>query len=122
MKILNISISNKNKCNHYSVIAYLQSVCYTDKDQLIHIFTEYISGIKETIQLPDILPADLLSSRAINRRQKAGIPFLISGIFLSIKVILIRYHRLGFKLHATSKWMNTALFKSQSAFDIRKLT
>ena len=66
-------------------------------------------------------PQDLLSSRALERRQKAGIqvPDLrdlpVDGSYLNIIT------HLGLKLHTTSKWMNTALFKSQSVFDINTL-
>ena len=45
-----------------------------DRNPLILIFTGFISGIKERILQPNIHPEDLLSQRAIDRRQKAGIP------------------------------------------------
>jgi subtilisin family serine protease len=70
-------------------------------------------------QIPGSYSASsLLSPRAIARRQKSGIPYpdlrdipvnktYINGIVLK-----------GLKLHSTSKWMNTALFKSQTAIDL----
>ncbi len=66
--------------------------------------------------------SDLLSSKAIDRRQKAGI---VAPDFRDLpldKSYLDQISNLGLKLHTTSKWMNTALFKSQSAFDIRILS
>lgn len=65
--------------------------------------------------------SDLLSSRAINRRKKAGIKTPdINDLPVSMNY-LNQISLLGLKLHSTSKWMNTALFKSQSAFDIKIL-
>ena len=64
---------------------------------------------------------DLLSDRAVNRRQKAGIPV---PDFRDIPVYsdyLNQITTLGFKLHCTSKWLNTALFKTRSPADIKSL-
>lgn len=64
---------------------------------------------------------ELLSSRAIDRRQKAAIPVPDIRDLPVDKSYLNQISLLGLKLHSTSKWMNTALFKSQSAFDIKNL-
>ena len=64
---------------------------------------------------------DLLSSRAVDRRVKAGIKVPDFRDFPVNKSYLNKITQLGLKLHTTSKWMNTALFKSQSAFDINAL-
>lgn len=64
---------------------------------------------------------DLLSSRAIARRQKAGI---LVPDFRDIPVdksYLDQISLLGLKLHTISKWMNTALFKSQTDFNVKLL-
>jgi serine protease AprX len=64
---------------------------------------------------------DLLSSRAVSRRLKAGITvpdfrdLPVNKSYLNIITLS------GLKLHSTSKWMNTALFKSQFSFDINAL-
>jgi serine protease AprX len=63
-------------------------------------------------------PSDLLSSRALNRRQKAGIPFPDFRDLPVFQGYLDRISDLGFKLHCTSKWMNTALFKTQTPADL----
>lgn len=64
---------------------------------------------------------DLLSSKAIKRRQNAGIPVTDYKDFPVGKNYINQISRLGLKLHATSKWMNTALFKSQTATDLNKV-
>ena len=64
---------------------------------------------------------DLLSTRALDRRQKAGIPV---PDFRDIPVNMSYLNQIsdsGFKLHCTSKWMNTALFKTQSPSDINPI-
>ena len=65
--------------------------------------------------------SDLLSSRAINRRLKAGIKTPDFRDLPVNKNYISKISLSGLKLHTTSKWMNTALFKSQSEFDIRTL-
>jgi serine protease AprX len=67
------------------------------------------------------LPEDLLSLKAINRREKNGIT---APDFRDIPVnaaYLDQVSALGFKLHCTSKWMNTALYKTRSLEDINIL-
>jgi len=63
------------------------------------------------------LSTDLLSERAINRRIKAGItvPDVIDIPVSREYINSIK--SLGLTLHCTSKWMNTALFKSQQVFN-----
>jgi serine protease AprX len=64
---------------------------------------------------------DLLSPRAIDRRLKAGIQvpdfrdYPVNRDYIN-KILLS-----GLRLHTVSKWMNTALFKSQMEFDIKTL-
>lgn len=65
--------------------------------------------------------SDLLSSRAVNRRLKAGIKTPDFRDLPVSKIYLNKISQSGLRLHTTSKWMNTALFKSQSEFDIRTL-
>ncbi|MCX6327337.1 MAG: S8 family serine peptidase [Bacteroidia bacterium] len=66
-------------------------------------------------------PGDLISPRAMYRRQKSGIPV---PDFRDIPVYTGYLNQISssvFKLHCTSKWMNTALFKTQSPADINIL-
>ncbi len=65
--------------------------------------------------------SDLLSDRAITRRQKAGITV---PDFNDLPVYIPYLNQIaasGLRLHCTSKWMNTALFKAQSPADINTL-
>jgi serine protease AprX len=66
-------------------------------------------------------PGDLLSTRAINRRQKAGITV---PDFRDLPVNTDYINQLlsrGYTLHCVSKWMNTALFKTYTPADINSL-
>lgn len=58
---------------------------------------------------------DLLSPRAVRRREKSGITVPDYRDFPVCIDYLNQVSSLGFKLHCTSKWMNTALFKTQTA-------
>lgn len=66
-------------------------------------------------------PEDLLSSRALNRRKKAGIPVPDFRDLPVNKDYLNIISASGYKLHCTSKWMNTALFKTQFSANISSL-
>ncbi len=66
-------------------------------------------------------PEDLLSSRALYRRHKAGIPVPDYKDFPVNKNYLNTISSAGYKLHCTSKWMNTALFKTQFSANISSL-
>jgi serine protease AprX len=67
-------------------------------------------------------PEDLLSPKALDRREKSGIPVPDILDIPVYKGYLNQISALGFKLHCTSKWMNSALFKSQLLLDITKIT
>ena len=64
---------------------------------------------------------DLLSARAISRRQKSGIKVPDINDYPVNSDYINKISQSGLKLHSTSKWMNTALFKSQTATDIKIL-
>jgi subtilisin family serine protease len=63
-------------------------------------------------------PEDLLSQRAISRRQKAGISVPVISDLPVNPDYLNQVRSKGFYLHCTSKWMNTGLFKTQNLADI----
>lgn len=66
-------------------------------------------------------PAQLLSQRAVDRRIKTGIAFPdIKDVPVSEEYIN-QISAKGFTLHCTSKWMNTALFKTKNIADINIL-
>jgi len=64
---------------------------------------------------------DLLTDRAIRRREKSGIQVPDNRDVPVNSKYLSRISSLGLKLHTTSRWMNTALFKSESLFDINNI-
>jgi serine protease AprX len=71
--------------------------------------------------ISNYIPGQLLSERAIARREKAGIQALH---ITDLPVFNGYYNQIitsGLKLHCTSKWMNTALFKSEEMIDINIL-
>lgn len=66
-------------------------------------------------------PSELFSERAIERRNKNG----IQGLDLKDLPVYTEYldniSSMGLKLHCTSRWMNTGLFKSYGPADINSL-
>jgi serine protease AprX len=73
---------------------------------------------KGNYTIADYAPGDLLSDRAIARREKAGITVPDFRDLPVFQKYLDKISSSGFKLHCTSKWMNTALFKTQSPADL----
>lgn len=63
-------------------------------------------------------PEDLLSPRAVSRRQKSGIEVPDFKDLPVSKTYTDKISATGLKLHVTSKWMNSALFKTNSPVDI----
>ena len=120
MIIYNLSIGHRIK-SVLTLVFLCQTCCLSGQDLGYSYFYRIYLKDKGTISTGDYSALDLMSSRAVLRRQKAGIP---APDFKDIPVdrnYLNQISLLGLKLHATSKWMNTALFKSQSLFDINKL-
>lgn len=62
-------------------------------------------------------PLQLLSEKAIERRNKAGIPVPDSKDLPVCPDYINQIKVSGYTLHCTSKWMNTALFKTQDKAD-----
>lgn len=93
---------------------------YGQEPQYLYFYRVYLKD-KGEHAATSYTAKDLLSSRALNRRQKAGIQAPDYRDIPVNKSYLNNISLLGLKLHSTSKWMNTALFKSQSPFDINAL-
>lgn len=64
------------------------------------------------------LPNQLLSPLAIERRNKAGIAFPDYSDLPVFSEYLNEIRSMGFVLHSTSKWMNTALFKTENPYSL----
>jgi serine protease AprX len=105
------------------VLLLLQPVEYRLSGQGITYSYYYRVYIKDkgANKVSDFVPTDLLSSRAILRRQKAGIEVPDLRDIPVYKGYIDQIKSAGFVLHSTSKWMNTALFKTQSPADIKVL-
>lgn len=67
------------------------------------------------------VPSDLLSSKAIARRIKAGIVVPDYSDIPVYSGYLSQISAAGFVLHCTSKWMNTALYRTISKADIKTI-
>lgn len=65
--------------------------------------------------------SDLLSEKAVSRREKAGISAPDSTDLPVFREYINQISSMGFTLHCTSRWMNTGLFKTQSPADINPL-
>jgi serine protease AprX len=69
----------------------------------------------------DFTPSELFTPRAIERRQKNGITGLNDIDLPVYSGYLDNISSTGLKLHCTSRWMNTAVFKSFGPFEINSL-
>jgi hypothetical protein len=91
------------------------------QEKTYNVFYRIYFKDKGENHINDFDASDLLSARAVERRKKAGIPVpdfrdvpVYSGYLEQISLA-------GFKLHCTSRWMNTALFKTETLTDISSL-
>jgi serine protease AprX len=66
-------------------------------------------------------PSQLLSEKAIKRRIKAGIAVPDSKDLPVWQGYINQISEAGYTLHCTSKWMNTALFKTKNKAEINEL-
>ena len=76
---------------------------------------------KGSYSVNDFQPSQLLSQRAINRRQKAGIAVPVLSDLPVYSSYLSQIESIGFTLNNTSKWQNTGLFMTSDAADISPL-
>jgi serine protease AprX len=104
-----------------SLLILSTSFCISGQAQSYPYFYRIFLRDKGNNSLNSYSASDLLSPKAIQRRHKAGIEVPVYSDIPVNKNYLDRISGLGLKLHTTSKWMNTALFKSQSPFDISLL-
>lgn len=76
---------------------------------------------KGNYKVSDYSPGDLLSDRAIARREKANAPVTDMTDLPVNSSYLSQVISLGYTLHCTSKWMNTGLFKTVNPADTSAL-
>jgi len=90
-------LANYNLKGQYTPYSYFYRVYFIDKGDN---------------QPGNYLPSDLLSEKALYRRAKSGIPVPDYRDIPVSSEYLATIKSFGFELHCTSKWMNTALFKT----------
>jgi serine protease AprX len=102
-----------------SAITTISSIIYLPGQEInYNYFYRVYFKDKGEINVEEYSPYSILSEKAVTRRQKTGIPLLdISDIPVNTDYIsqIVSY---GYKLHCTSKWMNSALFKTDSSADL----
>ena len=85
---------------------YFYRICFNDKGEQ---------------QPENYTPSDLFSAKAVERRLKAGLTGLDYKDLPVWSAYVDYIKSTGLTLHCTSRWMNTALFKSVGPFDITTL-
>lgn len=71
---------------------------------------------------PSYTPSQLFSQAAIDRRIKNGIPYPDYSDLPVYNGYINEIRSMGMVLHSTSKWMNTALFKTQDLFSLNVIS
>lgn len=120
MKTLNHSNRNRVKIIFTLLLLSITFFLHGQEPTYLYFYRVYLRDKGDNVT-SKYSASDLLSSRALVRRQKAGIQVPDIRDLPVDRSYLNQISLLGLKLHSTSKWMNTALFKSQSAFDIKIL-
>jgi serine protease AprX len=120
MKAFNYPVNNRTITAFFLLLVAVTCRLYGQDTVYPYFYRVYFSDKGDNIKA-GYSALDLLSARAVDRRQKAGILVPDYRDLPVNKSYLDKISILGLKLHTTSKWMNTALFKSQSAFDINTL-
>ena len=120
MKTLNYSNRNRVKIIFTLLLLSITFFLHGQEPTYPYFYRVYLRDKGDNVT-SKYSASDLLSSRALVRRQKAGIQVPDIRDLPVDRSYLNQISLLGLKLHSTSKWMNTALFKSQSAFDIKIL-
>ena len=111
----------KNVIIPFIFFLILPGYCLSGQERNYNVFYRVYFRDKGENRINDFSLSDLLTSRAVDRRIKAGITVpdirdipVFSGYVEQISLS-------GFKLHCTSRWMNTALFKTEAPADISVL-
>jgi subtilisin family serine protease len=87
----------------------------------VYIYRVYFSN-KGIDVFSDYNPEDLLSPAAIARREKCGADLLVLNDLPVNPGYIEAVKQKGLTWRLSSKWMNTALFTSETAFDTDKIT
>ena len=120
MKSFNLSVRNRVKIVTTLLFLCIMSYAHGQEPVYSYFYRIYLRDKGDNVA-DKYSASNLLSSRALARRQKEGIQVPDFRDLPVYEGYLNQISLLGLKLHTTSKWMNTALFKSQSAFDTKTL-
>jgi serine protease AprX len=116
--VTSINILKKNLLTVvFSIVCVSGGIGLAAQGTTYNYFYRVYFNDKGNLNINNFSADDLLSQRALNRRQKAGITV---PVFSDIPVnsdYINQVRSKGFYLHCTSKWMNTALFKTQNLAD-----
>ncbi len=93
---------------------------YGQEEVYLYYYRVYFKDKGEN-STANFAPEDLLSARALDRRKKAGIDVPDFRDLPVFSDYINQIRSAGFTLHSSSKWMNTALFKTQVPVDINIL-
>ncbi|MBK9392311.1 MAG: S8 family serine peptidase [Bacteroidetes bacterium] len=96
------------------VLLYLLPLLVNGQSSVYNYYYRIYFKDKGNVSPDDFLPGQLFSERAIERRQKAGIDILDYSDLPVFQEYLTEVSSKGLTLHCTSRWMNTALFKSRT--------
>ncbi len=116
---MNIIAHLRDKCTScfFTLILLIGSVSLRGQaDEFQYYYRVYFRDKGDNVP-GNFSPSDLLSERAIKRREKGGIAFPDMKDIPVFNGYLEKIRSMGLILHCTSKWMNTALFKSRQSFD-----
>jgi serine protease AprX len=120
---MNMLIHAHSKMHRFLLVFVLISanLALTGQKATFNYFYRVYFNDKGSYSLVNYTPSELLSERAMNRRLEAGIMVLDYRDLPVFKPYLSDIILLGYTLHTTSKWLNTALFKTSEEQDLSLL-
>lgn len=120
MKALSVIANNRVKCLTAMLLLFTAGLLHGQNPVYPYFYRIYFRD-KGITGIGEIPGSDLMSPLALKRREKAGIAVPDFKDLPVNRIYTDRISQLGLKLHTTSKWMNTALFKSVKLIDINTL-
>jgi serine protease AprX len=120
MKFLNLSVLRLSKTAITLILLFLANNINGQNTVYSYFYRVYFTDKGENT-VASFTPEELLSSRALARRQKAGVAVPDFRDIPVSRNYISQLSASGLTLHCTSKWMNTALFKATSPADINTI-
>ncbi len=120
MKLLSLSVFKLTKTVSTILLFFLINNINGQSPAYLYYYRVYFNDKGENT-VDSFTPGELLSPRALARRQKAKIPVPDLKDIPVSQNYLRQLTSSGLTLHCTSKWMNSALFKTVLPADVNKL-